>query len=184
MRTGILAVVFSLLLRLPSLHAQTIALLRPGDVFDLRLGGVPQEYAADFAQQYAIDQDGSVSLPLVGELKAAGLRPAQLGRSVESRLVAEHIFTHPTVLVNVVAASRYVSINGGVRMPQRLPWNVDVTLSSAIGDCGGLSDFGRGNKIRLVRERRIVGVYRLKDIRDEPSKDPKLLPGDQVIVPE
>jgi hypothetical protein len=69
-------------------------------------------------------------------------------------------------------------------MPQRLPWSADVTLSSAIGDCGGTSDFASGNKIRLVRDGKIVGVYRIKDIRDEPSRDPKLLPGDQVIVPE
>jgi len=183
-RTRILVAVFTLLLTLPALQAQTVALLRAGDVFDLRLGGVPQEYAADFAQQYTIDQDGTVNLPLIGEMNAAGLRPAQLGRSVEARLAAERIFTRPTVLINVAAAGRYVSIHGGVRTPQRLPWSADVTLSSAIGDCGGLTDFAGGSKIRLVRDRRIIGVYRLKDFRDDPAKDPKLLPGDQVIVPE
>lgn len=184
MRSKVLVVVLSFLTALPTLRAQIVALLRAGDVFDLRLGGVPQEYAADFAQQYTIDQDGTVNLPLIGKMNAGGLRPAQLSRTIEARLTTERIYTRPTVLINVVAASRYVSIHGGVRMPQRLPWSGDVTLSSAIGDCGGLTDFARGNKIRLVRDERIIGVYRLKDFRDDPSKDPKLLPGDQVIVPE
>jgi polysaccharide export outer membrane protein len=183
-RTGIILAVFAVFFALSSSPAEATAPLRTGDVFDLRLAGVSQEFAADFALQYTIDQDGSVNVPLLGGIKAAGLRLAQLERAIEARFVAEHIFTHPTVLINVAATSRHISISGGVRMPQRLQWSPDVTLSSAIGDCGGLGDFGRGDKIRLVREGRIVGVYRLKDIQKEPAWDPKLLPGDQVIVPE
>lgn len=133
-------------------QAQTVALLRPGDVFDLRLSGVPQEYAADFVQQYTIDQDGRVSVPLLGGMMAAGLRPAQLERTVEARFVDSHIFTSPAVSINVAATSRHIFVNGGVRMPQRLQWSADITLASAIGECGGITDFAGGNKVRLVRE--------------------------------
>ena len=47
-----------------------------------------------------------------------------------------------------------------------------------------MSDFGDEKGIRIIREGKIAGTYNLKDIRKDPAKDPKLLPGDQVIVPE
>lgn len=184
MRTGIFLIGIFIFLTYSLARAQTVAPLRVGNVFDLRLAGVPQEYAGDFAQQCTIDQDGTVKVPLLGEIKAAGLRPAQLERAMEAGLISGKIFSHPSVLITVAVNGRYVSISGGVRMPQRLQWSPDSTLSSAIGDCGGLDGFGRGDKIRLVREGKIVGLYRLKDLQKDPAKDPKLLPGDQVIIPE
>jgi protein involved in polysaccharide export with SLBB domain len=98
--------------------------------------------------------------------------------------MADKIFTHPTVLVSIAQATRYVSISGGVRQPQRLSWSADLTLSSAIGNCAGLSDFGSPKGIRIIREGKIVGMYNLTELQKDPSKDPKLLPGDQVLVKE
>jgi hypothetical protein len=88
------------------------------------------------------------------------------------------------VLVNVSQATRYVSISGGVRSPQRLSWSSDLTLSSAIGNCQGLSDFGSPKGIRIIREGKVAGTFNLKDIQKDPAVDPKLLPGDQVVVRE
>ena len=87
----------------------------------MRLGGVPQEYAADSAFPYTIGQDGTINVPLIGEIKAVGSTPSQLERAIQTKLVADKVFSHPTVLINVAQATRFVSINGGVRAPQRLP---------------------------------------------------------------
>jgi polysaccharide export outer membrane protein len=165
-------------------HAQITAALRQGDVFDLRMSGVPLEAAADFALPYTVDQSGTVNIPFIGAVRAAGLRPAQLERVIEAKLVTDQIFTRPTVVINVAQSSRHVSVNGGVRLPQRLDWSPDLTLSSSIGNCGGLDEFTKGKAIRLIREGKIVGTYNLKEIRKDPSKDPAILPGDQVVVPE
>ena len=184
MRTeALVAVLFSFSI-LASSPAQTIAPLRAGDAFELHVGGVAQEYAADFALLYTIDQDGTVKVPFIGSFRAEGLRPAQLERNIETRLIAERIFTHPAVQLQVATANRHVFVSGGVRMPQRLAWTPDITLSAAIGECGGFGDFANGSKIRLIREGRIAGTYRLRDIQKVPSTDPRLLPGDQVVVPE
>ncbi|EDY16398.1 polysaccharide export protein [Chthoniobacter flavus Ellin428] len=162
----------------------TIATLRPGDVFEMRLSGMPAEYAGDFNLQYSVGSEGTVSVPLIGEMRAAGLTASQLERQVESKLVNDKIFTHPTVLINIAQATRYVSISGGVRQPQRLSWSNDLTLSSAIGNCAGLSDFGSPKGIRIIREGKIFGMFNLTELQKDPSKDPKLLPGDQVVVRE
>jgi len=164
--------------------AQTVATLRTGDIFDMRLSGMPAEFAADFAAQYTVNSEGTVNVPLIGEMKAAGLTAAQLERSIQTKLVAEKIFTRPTVLVNIAQSNRYVSISGGVRAPQRLLWSSDLTLSSGIGNCGGLGDFGNPKGIKIIREGKISGVFNLKDLQADPAKDPKLLPGDQVVVRE
>ena len=184
MRRYLVLFVALLICAAPRLHAQVIALLRPGDIFEMRLSGMPGEFAADFALQYTVSQDGIVNVPLIGEVKAAGSTPTQLERDIQTKLVAEKIFTHPTVLINVAQATRYVSISGGVRQPQRLAWSSDLTLASAIGNCGGLSDFGSPKGIRIIREGKVFGTFNLTELQKDPSKDPKLLPGDQVLVRE
>jgi len=162
----------------------TVAMLRTGDVFEMRLSGMPAEFAADFNLQYTIGQEGTVNIPLIGEIKAVGLTASQLEHAVQTKLVSDKIFNHPTVLISIAQATRYVSISGGVRAPQRLSWSSDLTLSSAIGNCGGLSDFGSGKGVRIIREGKVAGVFNLPEIQKDPSRDPKLLPGDQVIVRE
>lgn len=168
----------------PRLSSQTIATLRPGDVLEMRLSGMPQEYASEFALQFTVSQDGALNVPLIGEVKALGLTSTQLERSIQARLVAEKIFTHPTVIINIAPSARFVSVSGGVRAPQRLQWSPDLTLSSAIGNCQGLNDFGSPKGIQVVRGGKIAGIYNLNDIRKDPAKDTQLLPGDQVVVRE
>lgn len=145
---------------------------------------MPQEYAAEFSLQYTVGSDGTINVPLVGEVKAAGLTATQLERVIQSKLVAEKIFTHPTVVINIASVARYVSVSGGVRVPQRIQWSQDLTLSSSIGNAGGIGDFGNAKKVRVVREGKVLGIFNLQQFERDPSLDPRLLPGDQVIVPE
>ncbi len=167
----------------PRLSAQTIATLRTGDVFDMRLSGMPAEYAQEFALQYTVGQDGTINVPLVGEVRAVGLTSTQLERTIQNRLMGEKIFKQPTVIINVAAVQRFVSVSGGVRQPQRLQWSPDLTLTSAVGNAGGLDEFSKGKGIRIIREGRVLGTFNWKDLERDPGGDPKLLPGDQVTVP-
>jgi protein involved in polysaccharide export with SLBB domain len=168
----------------PCLFGQSFATLRTGDMFDMRLSGMPAEYAQEFSLQYTVGQDGTVNVPLIGEIKATGLTATQLERTIQNRFMAEKIFTRPTVIINIAAVARYVSVSGGVRAPQRLQWNPDMSLSSAVGNCQGISDFGSPKGIRIVREGKVFGIFNLKEIQGDPGQDPKLLPGDQVVVRE
>lgn len=180
--TSLLVVLLALLA--PRVFGQQFATMRTGDMFDMRLSGMPAEYAAEFSLQFTVGQDGTVNVPLIGEMKAAGLTATQLERTMQNKFIADKIFTHPTVIINIAAVARYVSVSGGVRAPQRLQWNPDLTLASAVGNCGGFGDFSSGKGIRIIREAKIFGTFNFKDLQKDPSRDPKLLPGDQVVVPE
>ena len=161
------------------------ATLRAGDSFDMRLAGMPPELIQEFSNiQYTVGSDGTVNIPLIGKTKAAGLTANQLEDAIQARYISGKIFTNPTVIINVAQGARFVSITGGVRQPGRMQWTSDMTLGSAIGAAGGMGEFSNGKGIRVIRDGKVFGTYNYKEIVKDPAKDPKLLPGDQVIVPE
>ena len=161
--------------------------LRPGDSFEMRLTGVDPTVLAEIANiQYSIGSDGTVNIPLIGKMKAGGLSSTQLQDTIQNRYMADKIFTRPIVIITTqqVAPQRSISVSGGVRQAGRLPWSADMTLCSAITAAGDLDDFSSGKNIRIIRESQIFGTYNKKDLDKDPAKDPKLLPGDQVVVPK
>src|SRR3954467_7618860 len=136
MKLLLLSIVAVLLM--PANQARAQALLRTGDVFDLRLSGMPQEYANEFSFQYTVDDAGEASIPqLRAPIKAAGLSSTQLARGIEKRLVAQKIFTQPTALITTMVTSRFVTVGGGVRSPGAVPWSQDITISAVIKRAGG-----------------------------------------------
>jgi protein involved in polysaccharide export with SLBB domain len=111
-----------------------------------------------------------------------GLTPLQLQTSIQNKLIADKIFTRPSVNINVVQNLRTVTVGGSVRQPGKQQWSADLSLTSAIDQAGGLSEWGSKKGVRLIREGK-VQLYDLRKFEKDPSQDPKLLPGDQVVVP-
>ena len=185
---------FSLLLVLlsftvPQLRAEPVVTIRAGDVFDMRVTGIPADIASGdgtAALQYTIGQDGVVNIPLLGKLKIAGLTSSEAEDQIQAKYIAAKIYTKPVIIISVQQAQvqRAVTISGGVRGPGKQAWASDLTLGSAIGSAGGISDFGDYKGIKVVRDGKILGTYNYKEIQKDPSKDIKLLAGDQVIVKE
>lgn len=181
MRSLLFALIALTLLLPRQSHAQ--AVLRQGDVFELRLSGMPLEFSQEFALAYTVGDDGEVRIPLIGGIKAAGVSTTQLARVIERKLVAEKIFTNPTAVINLQPQSRFVTVGGAVRAPQAVPWNNDMTLSNAITRAGDFSDFANKKKIKLTREGK-VQYFNLKNSEKDPRQNPKLLPADEVTVSE
>ncbi len=159
------------------------AVLRTNDSFELQLGGVPLEYAAEFRLQYTVGDDGNVQIPLIGSVRAAGRTVSQFSDAVATKLREDKIFTFPTVTVNLVPQSRFVTVGGAVRQPQAVPWSQDLTLSAGIMRAGGASEFGNLKKVRIQRGGE-VRFFNLKAADKDPNQNPKLLPSDEVTVSE
>jgi len=82
--------------------------------------------------------------------------------------------------------AQVVAVSGVVRNPGAVPWKAGTTLTSAIAAAGGFGDFASVRHMRVLRNGKVLGVYSLLDFESSPNgyaKDPKLLPGDQVVVP-
>jgi hypothetical protein len=71
-----------------------------GDVLEVSVGQLQ-----GISGQYAVRADGTLSVPLVGEVRVAGLTPTQLAALIADRLDANGIVSHPSVTV-VVAHSQ------------------------------------------------------------------------------
>ena len=61
--------------------------------------------------------------------------------------------------------------------------NSSMTILKAISAAGGFSPFAKPSKTKLIRNG-VTTEINLKDISSDPSKDMKLEPEDQIIVPE
>src|SRR5690242_16837846 len=78
--------------------------LRIGDPIELKIGGVPQDEQLQVNNTYVVDSSGSISLPYINKVRAAGLTPGQLSREVEEAYRANKIYTNPNVTVIMTPA--------------------------------------------------------------------------------
>jgi polysaccharide export outer membrane protein len=159
------------------------ATLRVGDPIDIKIGGIPGEEQAQVNNTYTVDSAGSVNLPYINKVKAAGLTPAELARSIEQTYRANKIYTNPTITILMQPTSRFVNVGGAVRSPARIPFTEDITLLASINAAGGFNDFADQKRVRLLRGNE-VKIFDIRQFRRDPSLDVKLQPGDRVEVPQ
>jgi polysaccharide export outer membrane protein len=82
----------------------------------------------------------------------------------------------------------FIWVAGAVRNPQKISWQPGLTVSQAITQCGGITDFAAPNSITITRTNKDGRTekikVRLKDIQKGKKSDIPLEPGDQITVPE
>lgn len=177
---GLVGAFFSLLL--PRANAQDVT-FRPGDTMELRIGGVPSEETTLVTGSYTVDGEGYINLPHIGKVAAAGLTQAGLQRSIEGAYRNAEIYTNPTITIAVPTVNRFVNVSGDVRQPRRVEYTQDLTVLGAISASGGFTEYADQRKVRLLR-RGTVQIIDVKAVRANPALDIKLLPGDQIEVPQ
>lgn len=177
-------IALSLLAAVPAIQAQQ-AVLRVGDTLDIRLSGVPADEIAAFSASaiQTIDDGGMINIPYIGKIKVAGIDNSQAQQLIEGKLKADKIFTTPTVTINIQQNMRLVNVSGEVKSSGRLTWTADLSLMSAVAGAGGFNDFADRKHVKLVRAGKVVVIDTTKLAKD-PSLDIKVLPGDQIIVPQ
>ena len=157
--------------------------LRIGDSFDLRIGGVPSDDQANISSNYTIDSEGFLNLAYLGKIHVAGMTASQIQSVVEHSYEERGIFSRPTITLNVQASAKFVNVSGAVKNPSRVPYTPDMTLMSAINAASDFNDYADQKKVRLVRGSS-VQIINCKQLRQDPSRDPKVQPGDSIMVPE
>jgi polysaccharide biosynthesis/export protein len=127
--------------------------------------------------------DGMITIPLSGDLQAAGLTPEELGRAVEEAL--SKTMVKPQVIVSVTQVnSRRYYITGEVNKTGAFPLVVPTTVLEALSQAGGLKEFANGGKIVILRgEKRIKFNYKDVVKGKNIQQNIQLEHGDHVIVP-
>jgi polysaccharide export outer membrane protein len=161
------------------------AVLRAGDKIKLEIKGVPDEEKTDLNGEYTIGENGTIPLPYIDDPVAVGEKPSALARKIASAYREAEIYTNPTFVINAdsEASVRVISITGGVKQGGAINFYDGITLLRAISQAGGLSDFAKSKEVRLIRKGEAI-EYNLNDIAGGKEADPRLDPGDQIVVPE
>ena len=137
------------------------------------------------SQSLQVRPDGKVTLPLVGDVPAAGRTSNELRDSIAASL--EEYITNPVVTVIVVeTVPPVVYVVGEVNSPGAQPLSGQISVLQALSAAGGLSDFAKRKDIRIQRKT-ASGMTTLRfnynDAINGETKPIYLQPGDTIIVP-
>jgi len=134
--------------------------------------------------------DGTITMPLVGDISAAGKTPSQLRKEIQAKL-AEYIKlegSEITIAVTGVNSYRF-TVSGEVGQPGIYTAKVYVTVAEAIALAGGFTRFASRDDIVLMRRdpngtiRKIPIVYSLIASGEAPQMNLTVLAGDSLFVP-
>jgi polysaccharide biosynthesis/export protein len=156
--------------------------LRSGDTIELDFRLSPE-----LNQTVLIDQDGSVSLLVIGRVQLAGLT-VQDARQLIVAKESQHL-VNPEVNIQVTNFQHfYVVVAGEVYLPQKIELREDMTALQAIILAGGVKISGRETQVLLYRRvnSEFAEVHQLNLRVKKTSQlenDMKLAPGDLILVP-
>jgi polysaccharide export outer membrane protein len=156
-------------------------LIGPFDRVDIAVYGVPE-----LTRQVQVDASGRFSLPLVGEVEAAGYTPQQLGQLIADRLRGRYV-RDPQVAVNADTVNQMITVEGAVEEPGLYPVTGRMTLMRAVARAKGLTEFADTNFVvvfRRVNNQDLAALYDLRAIRQGIYADPEVYANDVVSVGE
>ena len=142
----------------------------------------------DISRSIPVRSDGKISLPLVGEVQAAGITPLKLEQEIAARLKNYIAEPEVTVIVQQVNSQKF-NILGQVNRPGSYPLATSPTVLDAIAVAGGFRDFAKQKAIYVLRQNPDGTQSRMpfnyKDVvkGHNPAQNVKLQPRDTIVVP-
>jgi polysaccharide export outer membrane protein len=141
----------------------------------------------DISGDVAVRPDGVITLPLLGDIKAAGLRPEQLREQIEAAADKYLTDANVTVLVRQIN-SRKVFITGEVTTPGPYPLTGPRTVMQLIALAGGVTEYADTENVSILRQeqgRTRALKFNYKDVAKgkKLEQNIQLQPGDTVVVP-
>lgn len=139
-----------------------------------------------------IRPDGFVSVPLVGDIMAAGLTPEELAAKTEKKLAAYIKAPNVTIILTKLQGHEFLSrirVTGSVAHNVSMLYHQGMTVLDAILEAGSVDLYADANNTKLHRRTSKGAVsydIRLKDIMQngDMRTNIALMPGDIITVPE
>ena len=155
-------------------------LIAENDILDIKIFDVTQ-----LDQTVEVDSRGNISLPLVGEVQAAGKSARQLESDLKKLYGAKYL-QNPQIAVTVKESFKQrVTIDGEVRKAGLFRVLSGSTLMRVIAEAGGFTVVADPAKVYVFRdagEEKLVANYNVFDIRAAKKADPPIYAGDVIIV--
>jgi polysaccharide export outer membrane protein len=164
--------------------------INPGDEVEVYVWGEER-----LQRQIRVLPDGTIAMPLVGQISVQGLLPEQVQDAISHRLTGQYRGTVPQVTVSVRnPAGLQFSVVGKVKSPGSFTPGRYVNLLEALSLAGGPAEFANLDNISIVRKNgnavtsvraRLSSVMR-NGVPNDASGDkliPRIESGDTIIVP-
>ena len=124
---------------------------------------------------YTIDETGSISLPLVQQVRISGMTYVEATAALRSALIAKDILKNPNVTVQPLEL-RPISILGEVRNPGELEFRQGMTVFEAVSQAGGYTYRANTKEVEVIRNENGTPVSR------KATENDVLKPGDRIRV--
>ncbi len=167
---------------------------------EMARGGAPTDYVIgaddtlhisvwkepDLSETLPVRPDGKISMPLLGDVVAAGLTPLALGDSITEKL--KKYIADPRVTVVVTAMnSQRIFVTGEVTHAGAMPLLPHMTMLQALA-AAGFTQFANLKGIYLLRMdngRQSKLPFNYKEVvkGNHPEQNIQLKPGDTIVVP-
>jgi len=142
----------------------------------------------ELTKQVPVRTDGKISLPLIGEVQAAGRTPLQLEQDITVKLQSYITDPQVTIIVQEINSLKF-NVLGQVTKPGSYPLTTGTTVVDAIAIAGGLKDFAKKKDIYVLRQISPGNEYRFtfnynQFVKGKNTKQNIVLkPHDTVVVP-
>ncbi|MEW6219560.1 MAG: polysaccharide biosynthesis/export family protein [Thermodesulfobacteriota bacterium] len=142
----------------------------------------------DLSRAVTVLPDGTISLPLLGELMAAGKTAGQLKKEIEGQLVP--YMAEPVLSVIVKEVNSFlVFVIGKVTRPGSMALHTHLNVLQALAMAGGLNAFAKGDEIKIFRTGPGGGIqvlpfdYDTAASGENLTQNIRLERGDIIVVP-
>lgn len=156
--------------------------IQPNDILNITISSLNAEASAPFNLQsnnisrsttvtgssnesggYLVNEDGTIDMPILGSVKAAGLTKEQLKENITNLILSKKLLVDP--IVDVRYLNYEVTVLGEVAKPTVITVPSEkITLLKALGLAGDLTIYGRRDNVLLIREENGKKVTRHIDL--------------------
>ncbi len=154
----------------------------PEDVLAVRVWKEP-----DLSADVVVRPDGKISLPVLNDVQAVGLKPEELADVIEKAALKYVRDPQATVMVKQIN-SRKITVIGQVSKSGSFPLSTGMTVLQAIGEAGGFMEDANKSDVVIVRvengvEKRYKFNYNDVVKGKKTDQNIRLVPGDTILVP-
>jgi len=155
-----------------------------GDVLGISVWGEP----AASVNSVVVRPDGIISMPLIKDVRVAGMTPAEAEKTITDLLSKQIRAADVTVIVSGINSKKVFFVGGGVKKEGPIAYTYRMTIMQGISEAGGLTDYAKRKKIYVLRNEN-GRQYKLPFDYDAVLRGEHmelnlpLLPGDTIVVP-
>ena len=140
----------------------------------------------DLSGDHQVDLTGQISMPLIGEVRVVDMTTAQLDDTLTQKFGQKYL-ENPDISVGIKESARQsITVDGAVKSAGAFPSARDLSLMEAVALAGGLNEDANARRVAVFRtidgKKRQAAAFDLVSIRRGENPDPKIYPGDIIIV--